>query len=132
MKKELEEANSVFPFLFSRAWRELKEEKATAAAEPPPAPPEAEPEVVYPLDRELRAHVIEIERLVRDLREGVERLRAEGKADDILVQTCRKLVTRALEALSDPEAPGFTTKRLEMTRNSLMTTWRQVNSRLKA
>jgi hypothetical protein len=34
--------------------------------------------------------------------------------------------------VNDPEASGFTVKRLEMTRNSLSTTLRQVASRLKA
>jgi hypothetical protein len=67
-----------------------------------------------------------------DIDDGLLRLKAAGKSDDILVQTCRKLITRAQETLADPEASGFTVRRLEMTRNSLSTTLRQVASRLKA
>lgn len=135
-KKEFEEANALFPFLFSRAWMELKGERGSAsAASSSTGPPGAEAppvdEVVYPLDPELREHVIEIERLVRDLGEDVKRLRQAGKADDILLQTWRKLVTRAQETLASQDGAGFTARRLEMTRNSLMTTWRQVKSRLK-
>jgi hypothetical protein len=138
VKKEFEEANALFPFLFSRAWMELRLERVSVPAAPPPAPvptagdaalPE---EIVYPLDPELRERVIEVERLMRKLDEDLQKLREAGKADDILVQTCRKLVTRAKETLAAPEAPGFSAKRLEMTRNSLMTTRRQVKSRLKA
>ena len=136
LKKEFEEANTLFPFLFSRAWIELKREKASAAPAPPAAaqrePAPAPEEVVYPLDTELRERVIEIERLMAELVHDLLRLKAAGKADDILVQTCRKLTARAKETLSRREASEFNTKRLEMMRNSLTTTWRQVKSRLKA
>jgi hypothetical protein len=143
-RRALEEANALFPFVFSRAWMELKQEKGRsgAAGEPAPAagpevapPPEAEPaapaEVVYPLDPGLRERVLEIERIVEELGRDLDRLRARGSADDILLQTCRKLVTRARESICSREATDFTAKRLEMTRNSLMTTWRQVQSRLR-
>lgn len=145
-KKAFEEANTLFPFVFSRAWMELKREKGRpaepgpAAAPPEPVAVEAEAageeaavtsEVIYPLDPILRERVIEIERLVEQLVGDLEALRARGRADDILVQTCRKLIARAREGLYDREATDFTTRRLEMTRNSLMTTWRQVQSRLR-
>jgi hypothetical protein len=140
-KKAFEEANSLFPFVFSRAWMELKREKGRPVSpEPEPvAPPtvaaEAEvvavPEIVYPLDPLLRERVIEIERLVEQLIGDLQELRTRGRADDILVQTCKKLIARAREGLHDREATDFTTRRLEMTRNSLMTTWRQVQSRLR-
>jgi hypothetical protein len=135
LKKEFEEANTLFPFLFSRAWLELKQEKATAASAaaapaPPPVPPQQE--VVYPLDTELRESVIEIERLMAELDHDLKRLKAAGKADDILLQTCRKLVARAKETVSGREGSEFNAKRLEMMRHSLTTTWRQVKSRLKA
>jgi methyl-accepting chemotaxis protein len=74
----------------------------------------------------------QIEQIMADIDDGLQRLKAAGKSDDILVQTCRKLIARAQETLSDPEASGFTVRRLEMTRNSLTTTLRQVSSRLKA
>ena len=105
---------------------------------PPPAqtgeaPEKALPEeVVYPLDAELRERVIEIERLITEMGQDLQRLKAAGKADDILVQTCRKLVARATETIAGREPSEFTARRLDMTRNSLTTTWRQIKSRLKA
>lgn len=140
-KREFEEANALFPFLFSKAWRELKRDKAGAEAleivPPPPLTAErmeeaAEPELVlYPLDLELRERVLEIERIIIALAGDLRRLKAAGKADDILLQTCRKLVSRAKDSLSGKEPSEFNAKRLDVMRNSLMTTWRQVRSRLK-
>jgi hypothetical protein len=136
-KQEFEEANSAYPFLFSRAWKELKlerEKSASALVEvPPPAEPPVEvvPEVVYPLDKELRESVIEIERVINDLNRDLEELKVRGIADDILVQTCKKLVARAREGLSESSGNEFSTRRLDMLRNSLATTWRQVKSRLR-
>ncbi len=138
-KREFEAANALFPFLFSKAWRELKGEKAAGLVEAPPPPPvpvvveEApEPEeVLYPLDSELRERVLEIERIIIELAGDLRRLKAAGKADDILLQTCRKLVSRAKESLAGKEPSEFNAKRLDVMRNSLMTTWRQVHSRLR-
>jgi hypothetical protein len=136
-KKEFEAANLTFPFLFSKAWAELKKERP-AAAPPPPSPEDVEPgidvlaeEVLYPLDAELREQVIEIERVIIQLGLDLQRLKSQGGADDILLQTCRKLVARAKDGISGREPSEFTTRRLDMTRNSLLTTWRQVRSRLK-
>jgi hypothetical protein len=140
VKKEFEEANTVFPFLFSRAFLELKMERATlpasipAGASPVPlpeleAPPAEEVRSAADIVKELAA---QIEQIMADIDDGLQRLKAAGKSDDILVQTCRKLIARAQETLHDPEASGFTVRRLEMTRNSLSTTLRQVASRLKA
>lgn len=131
-KKEFEDANALYPFLFSRAWRELKDERERSAAATPPAPPDpAIAEVVYPLDAELRERVIEIERIITEMGKDVEELKSRGIADDILLQTCRKLVARAQEGLSGKAATEFNTRRLDMLRNSLATTWRQVKSRLR-
>jgi len=132
-KKEFELANAVFPFLFSRAWAELKADKTSlpAPVPSPPAEPELPEEVVYPLDAELRERVIEIERLIVELGRDVQTLKDQGRLDDILLQTCRKLVGRAKESLTGREPSEFTARRLDMIRNSLMTTWRQVKSRLK-
>jgi hypothetical protein len=138
-KKEFEQANALYPFLFSRAWSELKQERPRAEGPSAPAPPpvpepvlEPPPEVLYPLDSELRARVLDIERIIKELTTDLEELRARGSADDILLQTCRKLVTRARESLTGHEPTDFTARRLEMTRNSLVTTWKQVRSRLMA
>ena len=130
-KKEFEQANSNFPFVFSRAWMELKADKSAAAPAPSEAEVEAPEEVVYPLDAELRERVIEIERIIIELGQDLRVLKGQGGADDILLQTCRKLVTRAKESLSGREPAEFSARRLDMTRGSLMTTWRQVKSRLK-
>jgi hypothetical protein len=145
-KREFEEANALYPFLFSRAWHEIRQERAAAgaaavsAAPVVPEPPVAEPElpdappteVLYPLDPELRQRVMEIERVIIELGQDIQRLRLQGDADDILLQTCRKLVHRAKESLAGREPSEFNARRLDMTRNSLITTWRQVRSRLKA
>ncbi|HET8644693.1 MAG TPA: hypothetical protein VFO85_04340 [Vicinamibacteria bacterium] len=145
-KKEFEEANSLYPFLFSRAWRELKSQRAVTGApplSPSEAPPlaaspgapapdeEAPPEVHYPLDPDLRERVFEIERLIIAVGKDLQALRALGGADDILLQTCRKLVSRAKESLSGRDSSEFTGRRLDMTRNSLQQTWRQIRSRLR-
>ena len=151
LKAEFEEAKAMFPFVFSRAWAELREERGRpgpglsvepaliAAEELPPhvaeaervAPVEAtEVEVVYPLDPQLRERVIEIERMLEELDRDLEALRVSGRADAILVQTCRKLADRARDALIKGEDSEFRLRRLEMTSNSLATAWRQVRSRL--
>jgi len=138
VKKEFEEANTVFPFLFSRAFLELKMERATAPSSSAAgasmlpeldAPPVEEVRSAAAIVKELAA---QIEQIMGDIEDGLQRLKAAGKSDDILVQTCRKLIARAQQTVNDPEASGFTVKRLEMTRNSLSTTLRQVASRLKS
>jgi hypothetical protein len=139
-KKEFEQANALYPFLFSRAWAELKQEQERARTggpaeplpPPPPPPPGPYPPPVYPLDPVLRERVLEIERVLEELTRDLELLKGSGRADDILLQTCRKLMARAKETLAGREPTDFTTRRLEMTRNSLTTTWKQVRSRLKA
>lgn len=133
-KKEFEQANATFPFVFSRAWMEMKADKSSAAAAPAASPAseaEAPEEIVYPLDDDLRERVIEIERLIIALGQDLARLKQQGGADDIILQTCRKLVIRAKESLSGREPLEFSARRLDVTRGSLMTTWRQVKSRLK-
>jgi hypothetical protein len=141
-KREFAEANALYPFLFSRAYRELKAERAALGgaeavlAGTPAAPAEPEPEappvdVLYPLDPELRDLVMDIERVIIELGQDLQRLKARGGVSDIVLQTCRKLVTRAKQSLTGRDLSEFNARRLEMTRNSLMTTWRQVRSLLK-
>ena len=139
-KQEFAEANSLYPFAFSKAWKELKEERADKLGDVRPAPPEAEAapsapklddaEINYPLDAELREMVIEIERIITDLDRDLGLLKAQGSADDILRQTCKKLVNRAQESSSGRDGSDYGARRLTMMRNSLRTTWRQVKSRL--
>ncbi len=148
-KREFEDANATYPFLFSRAWRELREEQQRAV-EPQVAGPRAEAagaapveapaddeatavgEIVYPLEAGLRELVLEIERIIIELGRDLQRLRQRGAADDILVQTCAKLCKRAKDSLSGRQPSDFNERRLAMTRNSVMVTWRQVRSRLRA
>jgi len=138
-KQEFEAANSLYPFLFSKAWRELKEDRSrpaedVAAPSPPPEPePEAPPtDVVYPLDAQLREHVLEIERVIAQLGKDLRRLKERGTVDDILLQTCRKLVLRSKETLRGGLPADFNARRLDMTRTSLLKTLKQVRSRLRA
>jgi hypothetical protein len=160
-KREFEAANAQFPFLFSRAWRELKGDRGQNSAPVPEAPPPRvipqpppltakvatapappsdpvaqdflviEDDVLYPMDVDLRQKVLEIERLIAQLGRDLQELRRQGNADDILIQTCRKLVSRAKETITGRDSE-FNARRLEMTSNSLTTTWRQIRSRLKA
>lgn len=131
-KKAFEEANGLFPFLFSRAWSELKRDKAADSARAELSVEMAAPDdLVYPLDPALRERVIEIERLIGAIAGDLERLKATGKADDILIQTCRKLTLRAREVVAGPQGRGFTVRRLDVTRNSLTTTWRQIQGRFQ-
>jgi len=153
-KTEFEEANRLFPLVFARAFQELKAGRALAAeiaaaeAAVPGlagAPFEVE-EVVYPLDQAQRDLVLEIERvsaeLKRDLVLEIERVSAEllrdlqvlkthGAADDILQATCAKLLARAKDSLTRRDTSAdFAARYLDMTRNSLVTAYRQVRARL--
>ena len=57
---------------------------------------------------------------------------SSGAADDILLATCAKILYRAHESLTQRAETGsdFAARRLEMTKNSLVTTYRQVRARL--
>ena len=58
-------------------------------------------------------------------------LKARGAADDILQATCAKLLARAKDSLSRHDTSSdFATRYLEMTRNSLVTAYRQVRARV--
>jgi hypothetical protein len=156
-KREFEEANTIYPFVFARAFQALRAEKARMGAaareqssQPPlaapttaPAVPEAsaeapspsalasgEGEVVYPLDPALRELVLEIERVSGEIERDMAALRARGAADDIVQTTCAKLVARARESLVRRHGNEFAARHLEMTRNSLVTAYRQVRARL--
>ena len=106
---------------------------AVSAATPSATEPVSEgasDEFVYPLDPALRDLVLEIERVSAELTRDVEALKARGAADDILQATSAKLLARARESLSRRHGGDFTSRHLEMTRNSLVTTYRQVRARL--
>jgi hypothetical protein len=138
-KVEFEEANRLFPLVFARAFQELKAGRALAAeiaaAEPLPGgatatPPEVE-EVVYPLDQTARDLVLEIERVSEEMQRDLGALKARGAADDILQATCAKLLARAKDSLTRRDSSAdFAARYLDMTRNSLVTAYRQVRARL--
>ena len=87
-------------------------------------------ETEYPLDPAQRELVLEIERVAGELRRDLAALKARGSADDILQATCAKLLARAKDGLTRQDTSSdFATRYLEMTRNSLVTAYRQVRAR---
>jgi len=131
-KEELDAANKLFPYLVSAALAEIKEQRA---AEKPKASAKLRTGPilrVYPIDEEQRRTMVEIDRMIREVRADVEKLRELGHADDIILQSFKKRVDRANDSVSGRLPSEFNVRRLEMTRDSLMMTWRQVKSRLKA
>ena len=87
---------------------------------------------VYPLDPAQRAVVLEIERVREELERDLAELKEQGAADDILLATCAKILCRVHESLTQQAETGsdFSMRRLAMTKKSLVTTYRQVRSRL--
>ncbi len=126
-RQALEEENALYPFIFARAFAELKAGRAAV----PPAPAADAVDTVYPLDEAQREIVLEIERVAEDLVRDLAALKERGAADDILQATCAKLLARARESLTRRDGSSeFATRYLDMTRNSLVTAYRQVRARL--
>jgi len=127
LKREIEDANALFPFVFARAFQELKAERPAPAEAPAPEPEET----VYPLDAAQREIVLEIERVAEEMQRDVAALKARGAADDILQATCAKLLARAKDSLTRKDTSAdFAVRYLDMTRNSLVTAYRQVRARV--
>ena len=127
LKREIEDANALFPFVFARAFQELKAERPAPAEAPAP---ELE-ETVYPLDAAQREIVLEIERVAEEMQRDLAALKARGAADDILQATCAKLLARAKDSLTRKDTSAdFAVRYLDMTRNSLVTAYRQVRARV--
>ncbi len=139
-KREFEEANRLFPLVFARAFQELKAGRVLAVEAPAEeaAPAEAAvgtapalDEVVYPLDEHQRELVLGIERVAEELQRDLAALKLLGAADDILSATCAKLLARAKDSLTRRDSSSdFAARYLDMTRNSLVTAYRQVRARL--
>ena len=126
VKREIEDANALYPFVFARAFQELKADRPPAHA---PGPELEETE--YPLDPVQRELVLEIERVAGEIQRDLAALKARGAADDILQATCAKLLSRAKDSLTRRDTSSdFAARYLEMTRNSLVTAYRQVRARL--
>jgi hypothetical protein len=144
VKREIEDANALYPFVFARAFQELKADRPAASdtAAPPMAPEpsvhEGFPtraaefeETDYPLDPVRRELVLQIERVAAEMQRDLAALKARGAADDILQATCAKLLARAKDSLTRHDSSSdFATRYLEMTRNSLVTAYRQVRARV--
>lgn len=127
VKREIEDANALYPFVFARAFHELKAERPGPGEPPAPEPEEA----VYPLDPAQRELVLKIERVSEELQRDLATLKARGAADDILQATCAKLLARAKDSLTRKDTSSeFATRYLDMTRNSLVTAYRQVRARV--
>ena len=87
-------------------------------------------DVVYPLDAALREQVLEIERMHRASWTADLQQLAGARAGPT-TSCCRPAASssaRAEESLPAQDASEFNARRLEMTRNSLVTTWRQVRA----
>jgi len=139
VKREIEEANGLYPFVFARAFQELKADRPPVLDAPAPAEaavveelphPAVDAETVYPLEDSRRELVLEIERVAGELQHDLAALKERGAADDILQATCAKLLARAKESLARRDTSAdFAARHLEMTRNSLVTAYRQVRAR---
>jgi hypothetical protein len=133
-RREFDDVKAVMPQVFARAWQEIKADKLPAPAEPAAveAPVPEIDETIYPLDPAQREMVLEIERVREELERDLAELKRQGAADDILLGACAKILYRAHESLTQRAETGtdFAARRLEMTKNSLVTTYRQVRARL--
>jgi hypothetical protein len=132
IKRDFEETNALYPFLFSRAWQELKAERDRPVSAAAPSESESVfADVRYPLDGELRERVLEIERIIINIGQDIVRLRADRGADDVLARTCGKAVAQARAVLSGRDKSEYNPRRLSLIRNSLLTTWRRVHAQLE-
>mgnify|MGYP000559032268 CR=1 FL=1 len=79
-----------------------------------------------------RAHGGTQARVREELEKDLAELKRSRAADDILLTTCAKILYRVHESLTQQAESGtaFASRRLEMTRKSLVTTYRQVRTRL--
>jgi hypothetical protein len=138
VKREVEEANALYPFVFARAFQDLKAEHARADAGAAPA---AEPvggklaaveedETQYPLDPAERELVLDVERVAEEMERDLLSLKARGASDDILRATCAKLLARGRESLTRRDGGEFAMRRMEMMRKSLVAAYHQVRARL--
>ena len=133
-KREFEEVNALYPFVFSRAFLELRQERGRAG---PRRGRRRRPAVPAPVGRPRSSTRSTRACASRSSRSSAWRqscprtsseLKAQGRADDILLQTVRKRLGRARDNLYRKDSADFAARRLEVTRNSLVTTWRQVRA----
>jgi hypothetical protein len=140
LRDEFEDCAQLYPTLFERALNEWRTKRARE--EPPAAPvvPDEMPaspglsptETVYPEEQGPLRRVIEIESLIAKLGQDFMRLKAQGRADDLLLQRCRKLVDQARASISRGQTGDVHERLLEMTLDNLAKTWRHVRAQLDA
>lgn len=130
IKREFEETNALYPFLFSRAWQELRQEKARPAGTAPAAGLFSGAR--YRADDDLREHVLEIERIIISIGQDMARLKSDRGADEALWRACGETVAQARATLAGRDKAEFNPRRLVLVRNTLLTTWRRVHTRLES
>jgi hypothetical protein len=128
MKREFEETNAIYPFLFSRAWQELRRERERPGTAPAAGVFSG---ARHRADNHLREHVLEIERIIINIGQDVARLRAGRGADEALLRTCGETVAQARATLAGRDNAEFNPRRLVLIRNTLLTTWRRVHTHLE-
>ena len=143
-KTEFEEANRLYPLVFARAFQELQGEPDAGSGGDRGASGRGAEQRQH---RQPRRRVDEGRRLPARRRSSASwcsrssawrgaaarprRLKARGAADDILQATCAKLLARAKDSLTRSDSSSeFAARYLDMTRNSLVTAYRQVRARL--
>jgi hypothetical protein len=131
IKREFEETNALHPFLFARAWQELRQERDERAG-PAGSAKGLFAGGPYPADADLRERVVEIERIIIGIGQDMARLRADHGGDEAVLPSCAKAVARAREVLSGRHRSELDPRRLVLIRNTLLTAWRRVHARLEA
>jgi hypothetical protein len=130
IKREFEQTNALYPFVFARAWQELRRERAQPPAAVPGTGRGVFSGVGYPADADLREHVVEIERIIIGIGQDMARVRTGRGPDESLLRSCGETVAQARAVLSGEGRQGLDPRRLFLVRNSLLTAWRRVHARL--
>jgi hypothetical protein len=130
VKREFEETNALYPFVFARAWQELRRERAQPAAVTAGGSKGVFSGARYPADADLRERVVEIERIIISIGQDMSRVRMNRGPDEVLLRSCGETVAHARAVLSGEDKSRLDPRRLLLIRNSLLTAWRRVHARL--
>jgi hypothetical protein len=130
IKGEFEQTNALYPFVFARAWEELRRERAQPPAAAPGSAKGPFAGAGYPADDDLREHVLEIERIIIGIGQDMARVRADRGPDEALLRSCGEAVAHARAVMSGEGTSRLDPRRLLLVRNTLLTAWRRVHARL--
>jgi hypothetical protein len=130
IKREFEQTNALYPFVFARAWQELRRERAQPPAASPGSGKGFFSGAWYPADADLRERVVEIERIIIGIGQDMARVRTDRGRDEALLRSCGETVAQARAVVSGQGAQRLDPRRLFLVRNSLLTAWRRVHARL--